>query len=63
MTKKLIIDVDNKGGMTIEATGYTGPSCSVEVGRLRGMVGGDVDDKKKPEYHNNTRSDIHGQGG
>lgn len=53
--KKFIIDVDPKGGMSVEGDGFKDATCLKELEKMAQGMGADILDlQKKPEAYVNT---------
>lgn len=51
MTRTIVVTVGLDGKATVEANGFTGPACEKATAELLKALGGEQDEKRKPEYH------------
>lgn len=51
MKKQIVIEVNPKGGVKIEAVGFNGVGCEAATKAIEEALGQVGDRKKKPEYH------------
>jgi Protein of unknown function (DUF2997) len=49
--KKITIQIDRKGSVTIEASGYTGNACATATGKFLEKLGVLASEEKKQEFH------------
>jgi len=57
--KHIIVEVDELGQVTIEAVGFKGNACEKATAALEKALGVPVSRKKKPEYHQEDKTQIH----
>lgn len=60
MSEEIIITVDQKGGLEIEAQGFKGKGCSLATKELENSLGKVTADQKKPEFYQQQAAG-HGQ--
>ena len=49
--REIEIEVSPDGEVKIEAIGFEGNLCDIEISKLTRLLGGEQDAKKKPEYY------------
>jgi hypothetical protein len=54
--EKIKVTISKDGSMKVEAEGFKGPACSVEVGKL--ILGTKTSDKKKPAYYEEAENKV-----
>jgi hypothetical protein len=55
--KKIVIMIDDKGEVQVEAFGHKGGSCTKATDPLtKALIGGVIEDRKKPEFYQNDVS-------
>ena len=49
--KKIIVEIDNNGELSLETRGYSGPICLEESQFLKDLLGDEISKKLTPEYY------------
>lgn len=49
--RTIVVTVGLDGKATVEANGFTGPACEKETAELLKALGGEQNERRKPEYH------------
>ena len=48
--KTITIDISPAGDVNMDLAGFKGKSCTSVVDKIKIMIGGETDTKKKPDY-------------
>ena len=56
MPKYIDITIDEDATVTIDAIGYTGPSCEKATAAVVAALGGKSTKTRKPDYYRQTRT-------
>lgn len=51
MAQEIVIDIDAKGNVRMEASGFEGSACELEMADLQQALGEQERLERKPEFH------------
>ena len=53
--EKIVVTIPLEGPITVEALGYEGPACALDLKRVSDLLGEEESVRAKPEYHRQSK--------